>query len=144
MKTVTVTGGEVVIREKADIRVRDRQRLQSAMVDIAPMLSTLPVDANDELDIEKALADGLLGAKEMDALYEFTKTAVVVRIVSWTLPGAPPKTIDDVDDLAASLYDELSPHVAGDIMDLVGDVDFSPSDPRAEGFKETPTPPLSV
>lgn len=144
MKTVQVTGGEITLRERADLRVRDRQFLQEHLLDAQPVLEKLPYDEHGNLDEERALEGGLLTREAITALYDLTKAAIVVRIASWTLEGEPPRTIEQVDDLNASLYDELQAEVSEGLQELIGDVDFDPSNPAAPGAQERPTSPSAA
>ena len=140
MKVVQITGGSVTLRERSDLRVIDRQRLQSQLVDLAPQLQGLPV-TDGELDVDAALRSGQLTGKQITAIFELTKAAIVARVAAWTLDRPLPKQPEDLDDLNAEVWDELSVHVSDGLMELLNEVSFDPSNPRAEGFLETPTQP---
>lgn len=150
MKTVQVTGGEVTLRERQDLSVRQRQELQEQIAELLPRVQPLMPFLNQagELDEQKALEAGVLNREALHAFLETAKVLMVTALASWTLTGsageplAIPTTVDEVGDLNAGLYDELSNEVG--MLDLIGEVNFEPSDPTKAGFEQTPTQPSAV
>lgn len=144
MKTVEVNGGTVMLRERADLRVKDRRMLQEELADVAPILKDLPFNEDGSLDEVKALEANMLTKEVLNAFYRTAEVAIAARVAGWSFSTPVPTTMEDVENLPVDLYDALSLAVTDGIQDMLGDLDFEPSDPRAPGFSETPTQPSAA
>lgn len=138
MKTVDIPGGTATLREKDDIKVRQRQLVESRAVAAASALEKLPED-RDELEGFDITQSGLTGA-EADALFDLQSATIVAAIASWSLPGPIP-TMDTIGDLDGDLYDELGVVTSSVGKEIVAPDDFDPTDPRSPEFKSSPTTP---
>ena len=143
MRTVNIPGGTAVIRERADLRVRHRQMMQAAALAAGTAIAKLPRRTEDgvvAVDFDKVDVAGLT-AGEAQSLLDLNNVAIATMVESWTLPGDPPRTIDEVGDLDIPVFEALSLEVrdAG-AAGLAAETSFEPSDPRAPGFASSPTP----
>lgn len=142
MRTVELDGGRVMLRERQDVRVRQRQMLEAASVVAAPAIQKIPrVDGKPgEVDWEQLDKAGL-SLDEMQSLLQLQNAAIVALVASWTFDEPTPKSVDDVLDMPADRYESLSQAVRSvGASILTGETNFEPSDPKAPGFHETPTP----
>lgn len=138
MRTVDIPGGTASLREKDDVKVRQRQLVESRMVAAASALEKLPGEMSEleTYDITKSN----LTAAEADSLFDLQSATIVAALASWSLP-APLPTMDTVGDLDQELYDALSTATAGLAKDVATPEIFEPGDPRAPGFESSPTAP---
>jgi hypothetical protein len=143
MKVVELEGGQATLRERADVKVRQRQMLEAASVVAAPAIEKIPKleGQPSEIDWERLDAAGLT-YDEMQSLLQLQNAAIVALVAAWTFPEPLPVTLDDVLDLPAERYDSLAQAVRSIGAGIVtAQTSFEPGDPRAPGFAETPTPP---
>jgi hypothetical protein len=138
MRTVDIPGGTATLREKDDIKVRQRQLVESRIVAAASALEKLPneIDELAAFDITKSN----LTAAEADSIFDLQNATIVAALASWSLSDPIP-TMDTVGDLDQNLYDALSTATAGVASEVTQPESFEPSDPRAPGFGATPTVP---
>jgi hypothetical protein len=143
MKVVEIEGGSATLRERADVKVRQRQMLEAASVVAAPAIDKIPKLPGKPGQIDwEALDRAGLTFEEMQTLLQLQNAAIVALLASWTFPEPLPQTLDDVLDLPAERYDQLSEAVRGlGAAIITGETSFEPGDPRAPGFTETPTSP---
>lgn len=143
MKVVELEGGSATLRERADVKVRQRQMLEAASVVAAPAIQKIPKLPGQpgEIDWERLDAAGLT-YPEMQSLLQLQNAAIVALLAAWTFPEPLPATLDDVLELPAERYDQLAQAVREIGAGIVTQpTSFEPGDPRAEGFNGTPTPP---
>lgn len=141
MRTVELDGGTVTLRERQDVKVRQRQMLEAASVVAAPAIEKIPRKdgSKDEIDWERLDRAGL-SLDEMQSLLQLQNAAIVAFVASWTFDEPTPRSVDDVLDMPADRYEALSHAVRGvGAAILTGDTNFEPSDPKAPGFADTPT-----
>jgi hypothetical protein len=145
MRNVEIPGGSATIRDREDILTRHRTLLRATAFVAASAIAKIPRKPGekpgdpDEVDWDNADKVGLTYT-DTAAIMALEDAAIVALLESWTLP-APLPTLDTVQDLAPKLYDALSEAVRRDAVTAVAEVDFGPTDPKAEGFSETPTQP---
>jgi hypothetical protein len=143
MRVVELEGGSATLRERQDVKVRQRQTLEAASVVAAPAIEKIPKLAGKpgEVDWERLDKAGLT-YDEMQTLLQLQNAAIVALLAAWTFPEPLPVTLDDVLDMPADRYDQLAVAVREIGAQIVtAPVSFEPGDPRAPGFAETPTPP---
>ncbi|MGD0386771.1 MAG: hypothetical protein ABSB73_11635 [Solirubrobacteraceae bacterium] len=143
MRVVELDGGTVTLRERADVKVRQRQMLEAASVVAAPAIAKIPKKPGEpgEIDWERLDHAGLSYA-EMQSLLALQNAAIVALVAAWTFPEPLPASLDDVLDMPAERYDQLAQAVRQIGAGIVTqETSFEPSDPRAPGFAQTPTPP---
>jgi hypothetical protein len=143
VRVVEIEGGSATLRERADVKVRQRQMLEAASVVAAPAIEKIPkLDGQPgEIDWERLDAAGLT-YPEMQSLLQLQNAAIVALVAAWTFPEPLPVTLDDVLDLPADRYDQLAQAVREIGAGIVTqETSFEPGDPRAPGFSGTPTPP---
>lgn len=138
MRQVDIPGGSATLREKDDVKVRQRQLVESRLVAAASALEKLPGDLGEleSFDISKSN----LTAAETDSLFDLQSATIVAAVASWSLSDPIP-TMDTVGDLDGELYDALSNATAGLAKDVATPESFEPGDPRSPGFEESPTEP---
>ena len=141
MKTIEVPGGTITIRERADLRVKDKRLLLSKIANVGPVLKDLPFDDDGNLDEAKATEKGLLTEAVINGFYELAEVAIAARVVSWSLPAPVPSTVAEVEELPADIYEAVQGAVLDGIQDMLSELSFEPSNPTAPGFSETPTRP---
>jgi hypothetical protein len=143
MKVVELQGGSATLREREDVKVRQRQMLEAASVVAAPAIEKIPKQAGKPSEIDwEALDKAGLTYEEMQTLLQLQNAAIVALLAAWTFPEPLPATLDDVLDLPAERYDQLAQAVRSIGAGIItGETSFEPSDPRAEGFTDSPTVP---
>jgi hypothetical protein len=142
MRTVKLEGGSVTLRERQDVRVRQRQMLEAASVVAAPAIQKIPraKDNPSEVDWEQLDKAGL-SYDEMQTLLQLQNVAIVALIVAWTFDEPVPASIDDVLEMPADRYEQLSQAVRETGAGIVaGETNFEPSDPKAPDFPDRPIP----
>ena len=138
MKTITIPGGTVSLREQSELKVRHEQLVESAVVAAAGALSKLP-DDQEQLETTDITTMGLT-RQEASALFELQDAKIVVALDSWTRSESLP-TMDTIGDLEPDVYKALAEAVRDLGNDATPRVDFSPTNPRAPGFDQSPTSP---
>ena len=136
-RQVDIPGGKATLREKGEVRQRDRRRLESASVMAGPAMERIrkatEENGGDPRDLN--LFEVGLTREEFDGLYELQDATILAYLSDWTLGTRLPQTADDLGELPADLYDALRTATASDGADTLAPVDFSPS-PEPE----VPTP----
>ena len=138
MKTVTIPGGNAVLREQDEIRVRHKRLIESAAVAASTALEKLPTD-RDKLE-SLNLAELALTRDEANSLFELQDATIVAALIGWTLTQPLP-TLDTIGDIEPAVYDALANATRELGTAVVAPTDFSPSDPTKPGFEESPTQP---
>jgi len=124
---VDIPGGKAVLRDRSELRARDRNMVRAALLSAAKVFAKIPTET-----LEKAAkTNSLLALSEVDMtedeaarLDRANEAVVLARLVSWTLP-MPLPTRDTIRDLPPDLYDALI-NVAGTADFVLAPVDFSP------------------
>jgi hypothetical protein len=141
-KTIDIPGGQAVLRERFEMKVRQRRMVEIAAMPIGGILTRLPKDKLDEAmkiadeDVSVGgrqlgqLIDALpISRKEAESLYELQDATILSLLISWTLPEPIP-TLDTIQDIDDDVYQALSDATAtlGAALARGGTgVDFSPS-----------------
>jgi hypothetical protein len=137
MRTVDIPGGTAVLRERADLRTRDKRIIEAASVAALPAIRHLPQDKSlaelQEIDV----ADTDLSFDEYLLLMQMQDAGIVAALASWTLP-MPLPTMATVGDLDPALTQALVEATRRTTAAIATSTDFDPSpDP------ESPTAPSS-
>lgn len=144
MRTIELAGGHTAtLREKSDLKVKHRQLIEAAALAAGPAIDRIPrkkTDAGTEIDWER-LSEAHFTRQESQAFLELGNASILAMLEAWTLPEPLPRTLDDIDEMSADVYDELAQAVKSDAATIATETSFEPSDPRAPGFSETPTLP---
>jgi hypothetical protein len=143
MKTVELEGGSATLRERSDVKVRQRQMIEAASVVAAPAIAKIPKAPGKpgEIDWEQLDKAGL-SYVEMQSLLQLQNAAIVALLASWSFPEPLPATLEDVLELPAERYEQLSEAVRSIGAGIVtGETSFEPGDPRSPGFNASPTVP---
>jgi hypothetical protein len=136
MKIVEIPGGQAEIREKGDVKVRHRRIIESAGVAAAPVIAKLDPDTVDE----ETIVDLHMNRVEAMKVFELQDATIVALLAAWTRPEPLP-TMETIEDLDPEVYEALA-EATRDIGAVIAQGDsFGPSDPKAEGFEDTPTLP---
>jgi hypothetical protein len=138
MRTVDIPGGTAQLREKQDIKVRQRQLIESRAVAASSALEKLP-DTMDELEAFDLSKSGM-SAAEADSLFALQSATIVAALASWSLPDPLP-TIDTIDDMDQELYDALGEVTTSVGKEIVKPDVFDPPSPHSEEFLSSPTTP---
>ncbi len=140
MKTVDIPGGTAVLREKQDIKVRQRQLVEAAYIPASAAMAKLPGNIEELKDFDLSKSD--ITISEAQTLFDLQSATIVAALASWTL-DAPLPTMETVGDLDQDVYDELGAATASLGNEIVAPESFEPTDPRSPEFKATPTTPSS-
>jgi hypothetical protein len=138
MKIVAIPGGTASLREAEDIKVRQRQLVESAYVPALAAMAKLPTSSEEleAFDVNNAT----LTRQETASLFELQNATIIAALESWSLPDPIPN-MDTIGDLDQDVFDALSEATASLAGEVVADTSFEPTDPRGSGFEETPTSP---
>ena len=143
MRTVNIPGGQAVIRERSDLKVRQRQMIEAAGVVASEAMAKIPKQADNPSEIDwEALDRAGLSYAEMQSLQQLQNAAILALLAGWSFPEPLPATLDDVLELPAERYEQLSEAVRSIGAGIVtGETSFEPVDPRSAGFAASPTVP---
>lgn len=136
MRTVEIPGGTARLREKGELRVRDRRLIEAATLAASGAYSKLESSTGGMKDPDELLQAGI-SRSDWEVLKEVQDAKIVAALVDWTLPVPLPNmgTIGDLED--EEVWAALAAATKG--TDKAG-ADFSPSDPNDPEFKDSPTP----
>ena len=125
-QAIKLPGGTALLRDKTELRGRDKNLIQAAAMAAAPALSKLPpgvvsaAEAGDQAAAAEAaqLETITLTRSEAQALLELKECVAVALLVAWDLkmPDGTPRplpTADTIGDLPEDLYTALCDEVAG-------------------------------
>lgn len=143
MKTVDIPGGQATLREKSDLRVRDRRLVEAAAVAAGPLMARLPQDPEQRAAISEVDLLSLgISRQEIQTMFDMQDAAIIAALASWTLQEPLP-TMDTLGDLNGELYDALGEVTSGVGAEVAAET-FDPPDPASPGFEASPTVPLAV
>jgi hypothetical protein len=131
MRTVDLPDGTTVtLRERADIRARDRMLIESAAIAAAPAIGKLPADMLDgtmsEDEVAQVdIAQSGLTRTEAASLLDMQSATIVGMLADWSR-DEPLPTIDNVDELPADLYNALADVTKKDGAAIASRTDFDP------------------
>lgn len=137
--TVDIPGGKATLRSAPELRQRDRRKLEVAAIAASPALQKFPRDTDPR---ELNVAELGLTPDEFGMLYDLQDATIFAFLKEWTLPTAMPKTLDEIGDMSAEVYDALRVATAPAGADTVT-TDFSPNpepDSPTEGSGDSETP----
>jgi hypothetical protein len=148
MKTIDIPGGTAQLREGPELRGRDRNLIQAAiLVATAGMAKVSGLRDQQEGEPDDDYRDFVaqqfknrekLTIEESLSLVELSNAAIVSSLKSWSLPDPLP-TIENVDELPGDLYQALVDGTGGISMLLAAGVKFEPTDPKGPEGRSTPT-----
>lgn len=151
MKTVEIPGiGTATFREAADLRAKDSDLLEAALLTAAGALEKLPPEAVETPDeessdeekqaraerIRQAMIEAGFTFAESQALTLLRRVTIIATLQSWTYPRPIPKTLDELAELPRDVVSSLDVAI-GELGAMVG-TDFSVSSDR-----RSPTTPSS-
>lgn len=143
MKTVDIPGGTATLREKPDVRVRDKRLVEAAGIAAAPLLARLPADSAGKLALSETQVLGLgISAHDMALLWDINDAAIIAVLASWTL-NCPLPTLQTLGDLDPDLYEALS-NACAELGAELTEETFEPSAPDSPGFEASPTEPSAA
>lgn len=145
MHTVEIPGGTAEIRDRADIKERQRRLVQSAAMAASSVMAKLPddlasldtEDAEAVQTVSQAMSGVSLSAADANLLQELQDATIVALLASWTL-AEPLPTLETVLDLDTDLYDALAQATKDQGVALAQATDFTP-----DADKASPTTPSS-
>lgn len=126
-RQVDIPGGKATLRERGEVRQRDRRRLESASVMASPAMARIQAATKGGDPRDLNLSEVGLSREEFDSLYELQDATILAYLADWTLGRALPQNANDLGDLDADLYDALRTATASDGADTLAPVDFNPS-----------------
>jgi hypothetical protein len=151
VREVEIPGGTAVLRDRADIRTRDRQLVEAAMIAASSAfrklpdgLAEAPENATDaeKAKVEEANREVLAKSESLTleeglTLGQYKSAVIVAMVQSWTLPEPLP-TMATIGDLPADLFDALETAInpLGAAKDALEATEFDPP-PRFD--KASPT-----
>jgi hypothetical protein len=100
-----VPGGTVRFREHKEVTARGRRHMMLLASEIEPNRFRMIIAAADD---EAMLRELELTRPERELLLTFPDATILALLESWTLDLPLPRTLDEVGDLPAELYDALN------------------------------------
>lgn len=142
MQVVEIPGGTASLRERHELRMRQRRLIEAAGIVALPALRKLPEEVKegkkDAATIAAAQVE--LTREEIQSLFDLQNATIVATLASWTLDLEVP-TIDTVEDLNPELYEALSNATKKLGREVAQKTNFQASDPKGGEFTDSPTPP---
>lgn len=147
MKVLTVPGGTALLREPAELRIRDRRKIESTSVELLQVLGPAAERIGEGFDPTSMeigeLAQLGISGSSIEQIGRMQDVTILAYLLDWDLKDkagekVPLPNLETIGDLAAGVYDALAAATA----DLgPGKVDFDPPDPTSPGFESSPTEP---
>ena len=137
MKTVTIPGGVVTLREKHERSIRQKRLVETHEIAAATGIIKLPDDPSKLKNLRLDTIPDLSSA-EVQAIFDLTNAVIVAALVSWSREDPLP-TMTTIEDLEPEVYEALSDAVSG--LGKSEDVDFEPPNPNGKEFADSPTEP---
>lgn len=142
---VDIPGGFAIIRDQDELRGRDRMLIKAAAMAASSAIEKLPssvTEGQDEDEDEEVaqlrqareVAAMKLTIDESLALLQLRQATIVATLQDWSLDLPLPKTMDDLGDLPADLFDALDTAIGGVSTAVAAAQDF-----EAQPGKENPT-----
>ena len=116
MRTVEIPGGTAVLREREDVRVRNRRLVENATVAAMPALEKVNPEGEQQN----------LSTEEADSLFALQDATIVALLVSWTLQEQIP-TLSTVGDMDPEIYDALAQATRETGAEVVSAESFDPT-----------------
>lgn len=120
MRTVDIPGGQVTLRDAAELNVRQRRRIEVIAMQLGPVMSKL-----EKVTATSGMDDLDLSEHQASLVFDLQDATILSAVASWTL-DRPIPTAETVGDLDVALYDALAAATAT-LVATVAPVDFSPS-----------------
>lgn len=147
MKVVPIPGGTALLREPAELRIRDRRKIEATSVELLQVLGPAAEKMGDGFDpasmeIGEMAQLGINGSS-IEQIGRMQDVTIIAYLMDWDLKDEEDAkralpTLDTIGDLEAGVYDALAEATA----ELgPGKVDFDPPDPSSPGFEASPTEP---
>ena len=137
MRTVAIPGGHASFREEHELRTRDNRLLEVTQTVAARAFQKLVNTSESGVFGLAELAEAGLNEAEATSVFRVRDAKIVAALVEWTR-DEPLPTLETMGDLPPDVYEALAE--ATDPV-VVEKVNFEPSDPKALGFEDSPTPP---
>lgn len=141
MRTIDIPGGTAQLRERPDMKARQRRMVEAAAMQAEDAM--FKVSQADRDEVTGAVIGLHLDRDESEALIFFQDTTIVALLHSWTLKQPVPKTVDDLlDNTDVEVHEALvkaTVDLGADLIQMVRGVDFDPT-PDAD----SPTVPSSA
>jgi hypothetical protein len=155
-KSVEIPGGYAILRDRDELRGRDRNLIRAAAMAAAGAIAKMPETVQEgakegETDEETAKRlEGEIGTLDLTwqeslSLLELRQATMIACLESWTLPQPLP-TMDTVGDLPAELYDALDAAIGGvtTAISAATDFDENPDHDSPTGSSTSSDAPLGV
>lgn len=145
MRQVEIPGGTALLREREDLRGRDRNLIEAATVAAQSAIEKLPrtiiecgdLEGMEPEELAKRLNEELDGIsfsfEEGMALAKLREVTVIALLADWSRPEKLP-TLETIGDLPDELYQALQVAIGG-VQNIANPTDFEPG----ANLKDRPT-----